>query len=154
MNGGQSINQIANSFYNAGVQFSNLTGFSKDMSNAAFVNLIYKNVLGRTDGGDTAGVNYWSGELASGNATRGSLVSTMLNSAHGFKNDATWGWVANLLDNKITVAKTIAIDWGLNYNTPEASISNGMAIAGLVTPTDTSAALKLVGISAADVLLG
>ena len=58
-----------------------------------------------------------------------------------------WGWVADLLDNKIYVANTFAIDWGLNYNTPEDSIANGMAIAAAITPTDTSAAIDLIGIA-------
>ena len=41
-------------------------------------------------------------------------------------------WVADLLDNKIAVSQQFAIDWGLNYNTPENSISNGMAIAAAI----------------------
>ena len=69
-----------------------------------------------------------------------------LDSAHTFKGDAKWGWVANLLDNKIAVARQVAVDWGLNYLTPDASVSNGMAIAKAVTPTDTSAAIALVGL--------
>jgi len=55
----------------------------------------------------------------------------MLNSAHSFKGDTTsgFGWVADLLDNKITVAHTFAIDMGLGYATANESISHGMAIA-------------------------
>ena len=55
--------------------------------------------------------------------------------------------MADLLDNKIVVADAFAVDWGLNYNTPEDSIANGMAIAAAVTPTDTSAAISLIGIN-------
>ncbi len=154
MGAGQSINQIAGSFYNAGIQYSSLTGFSAGMSNADFVNVIYKNVLGRSEGADAGSLAYWSAELASGRATHGSLVSTILSSAHTFKGDATWGWVANLLGNKLTVAKTFAIDWGLNYNTAAESIAQGMAIAAAVTPTDTTAAIALIGVSAADMQLG
>jgi len=77
------------------------------MTNQAFVNLIYKNVLGRNDGGDPAGVAYWTNQLESGNSSRSKLVSTMLNTAHGFKGDTTsgFGWVADLLDNKIDCGK-------------------------------------------------
>jgi len=142
---GQSINAIAEVFYSAGVARSDLTGFSANMSHADFVNVVYRNVLGRRDGADTEGLAYWSGELASGRATHGSLVSTMLDSAHSFKGDATWGWVADLLDNKIKVAKTFAIDWGLNYLTAEQNITEGMKIAKAVTATDTAAALALIG---------
>jgi len=152
--GGQPLNQIADAFYNAGVLYASLTGFSADMTNAAFVNVIYRNVLGRSDGGDAQGVAYWAGELASGHATRGSLVSAMLTSAHSFKGDATWGWVADLLDNKLEVANQIAIQWGLNYNTPGESISQGMAIAAAVTPDGTEVALALIGVTDANLQLG
>jgi serralysin len=111
-------------------------------------------VLGRSDGADAEGLAYWTGELASGRASNGSLVSTILNSAHTFKGDATYGWVANLLDNKLAVAKTFAIDWGLNNNTPAESISQGMAIAAAVTPTGTAAAIALIGVTASELQLG
>lgn len=150
---GQSISQIADTFYNAGVQYSSLTGFTATMSNADFVNIIYKNVLGRKDGADAGGLAYWTGKLADGSATRGALVSTILDSAHSYKGDATYGYVADLLDNKNLVAKTFAIDLGLNYNTSDASITNGMAIAAAVTPTSTAAAISLIGVNIADVQL-
>jgi hypothetical protein len=143
---GMSIPAIADAFYAAGVQYTALTGFSAAMTNADFVNTIYRNVLGRKDGADAEGLAYWTGELSAGHATRGSLVSTILDSAHSFKGDATWGWVADLLDNKITVAQKVSVDWGLNYLTPDASIANGMAIAKAVTPTNTDVAIALVGI--------
>ena len=151
---GQSIDQIAESFYNAGVQYPSLTGFSSSMSNADFVNVVYRNVLGRADGADPDGLVYWTTELASGRASHGSLVSTILDSAHTFKGDPTWGWVADLLDNKIAIAHTFAVNWGLNYNTPEDSISHGMAIAAAITPTGIDAAISLIGISDADINLG
>jgi Domain of unknown function (DUF4214)/FG-GAP-like repeat/RTX calcium-binding nonapeptide repeat (4 copies) len=151
---GQTINQIADTFYEAGVQYSSLTGFTSAMSNADFINVVYRNVLGRKDGADAEGLMYWTGKLASGSATRGSLVSSILDSAHTFKGDATYGSVADLLDNKIKVAKTFAVDWGLNYNTPSESIINGMAIAAAITPSSTAAAINLIGINSADLNLG
>lgn len=150
---GQSISQIAEAFYGAGVAYSELTGFSATMSNADFIHVIYKNVLGRADGADAGGLKYWSDSLASGAASRGTLVTAILASAHTFKGDATWGWVADLLDNKNTVAKKFSIDMGLNYLTPEASITQGMALAKAVTSSDTSAAIALMGVSETDLLL-
>lgn len=144
---GLSINGIAEAFYNAGVFYSDLTGFSSSMSNADFVNVVYRNVLGRSEGADADGLAFWSGALARGEATHGSLVSAILDSAHTFKGNATWGWVADLLDNKIEVAETVAIDWGLNYSTPELSIAMGMAIADAVTPVGIVDALALVGVN-------
>ena len=76
------------------------------MINADFVTVVYKNVLGRPDGADAEGLAYWSGKSADGIASRGALVSTILDSAHTYKGDASFGFVADLLDNKITVAKT------------------------------------------------
>ena len=143
---GQTFNQIAESFYSAGVAYANLTGFSSTMSNADFINVIYKNVLGRKEGADAGGLAFWDASLKSGQASRGSLVSDILNSAHTFKGNATWGWVANLLDNKIAVATQFSIGMGLNYNTPEESIKQGMAIAAAITPTDTQAAIALIGV--------
>jgi len=65
----------------------------------------------------------------------------MLNSAHSFKGHATFGWVADLLDNKIAVARAFAVNQGLTYSSSEDSIAKTVAIAAAVTPTDTSAAL-------------
>jgi len=109
------------------------------MSHADFVRVIYANALGRSgvSAPPEADVDYWAGHLAQGTSTRGTLISTMLISAHSFKGDATWGWVPDLLDHKIAVATYFAITQGLNYNTPEESIVKGMAIAGAVKPDGT-----------------
>jgi hypothetical protein len=153
MKSGKTTNQVAEAFYNAGVNYSSLTGFTATMTNSDFINVIYKNVLGRQDGADAGGLSFWDGALTSGQANRGTLVTNILDSAHTFKNNATWGWVADLLDNKITVAKKFSIDMGLNFNTPEESITKGMAIASAITPTDTSAAVTLIGVTEANLLL-
>lgn len=145
---GMSINQIADSFYGAAILFSTLTQYSANMSNDDFVRVIYKNVLGRS--GETAppdaDVYYWSSSLQNGSQTKGSLVSAMLTAAHTFKGDTQWGWVADLLDNKVKVANYFAVQLGLNYNTPEQSISQGMLIAAAVTPTGIDKAIELIGV--------
>ncbi len=119
------------------------------MSNDDFVRIIYKNVLGRY--GDTAppaeDVNYWSNSLQNGTTSKGSLVTAMLTAAHTFKGDAKWGWVPDLLDNKIKVANYFAVQLGLNYNSPEESITKGMAIAAEITPTSIAKAIELIGIN-------
>ncbi len=144
---GMTLKQIAESFYNAGIQYSSLTGFSASMTNADFVNVVYKNVLGRQSGADSEGLAYWTNALESGAQSKGSLVSTILSSAHTFKGDVTWGWVANLLDNKATVANKVAVEYALSFSTAEASISEGMKIAAAVTAIDTREAINLIGIS-------
>lgn len=145
-NKGQSILQIANSFYHAGTMYPDLTGFSKTMSHEDFINVVYKNTLGRQNGADQEGMTYWSGQLKSGNATYASLVSEILHSAHSFKGDSTWGWVADLLDNKVSVGSRVAVDWGISFNSAEESIRKGMEIIAAVTPTNSWEAIKLIGL--------
>lgn len=146
---GMSLDQMGEVFYSAALQYPLQTGYTEGMSNADFVKIIYKNVLGRTGitAPPDADVAYWAGQLSSGAASKGTLIKTMLTSAHSFKGDATWGWVADLLDNKITVSKIFAIDDGLSYNLAADSVSHGIAIAAAVTATDISAALQLIGTS-------
>jgi hypothetical protein len=143
---GVNINSIAEQFYNAGIQYSDVTGFSAGMSNTDFINVVYTNVLGRENGADTAGLAYWNNALETGSATNATIVAAILDSAHTYKGDAEWGWVADLLDNKIEVANIFAVDYGLSYYTPEESITSGMAIAAAVTDTDITVALELIGI--------
>lgn len=149
---GVSVSSIADHFYGAAVHYSSITGYSATMTNADFVNVIYHNVLGRPSA-DPGGLAFWTNALATGTQTRGTLVEAILDSAHTFKGDATYGYVANLLDNKYLVGKLFAVDMGLSFNTPEASIQKGMEIAQAITPTDTQAAISLIGVSAADIHL-
>lgn len=149
---GKTLKQIGDLFYQAALSFSSLTGYTETMSSESFVNIVYKNVLGRNEGADAEGLAYWSGQLQNGSDTPGSLVHAILNSAHSFKGDATWGWVADLLDNKAMVADKFAVSWGLSYLNSETSISRGMEIAKLVTPTDTQAAIALIGLNDGQIL--
>jgi Ca2+-binding RTX toxin-like protein len=146
-NGGQSINQIAESFYNSGIAFSELTGISAGMTNSSFINVIYNNVLGRSNGADPEGLSFWTTALQSGVETKATLVASIIASAHQFKGDAQWGWVADLLDNKVEVANLFSVEYALNNLTSAESISKGMAIAAAVTSTDTTAAIELIGIA-------
>jgi hypothetical protein len=146
---GRSIDLIAESFYDAAIQYSSVTGYSSSMTNSDFVKIIYKNVLGRS--GATAPsdseVGYWAGELDNGNKTRGSLIRFMLGSAHSFAGDATYGWVPQLLDNKYTVGTYFAVQQGLNFNSSEDNITKGGAIATAVTSTSTTSAMTLIGVN-------
>lgn len=145
---GVSLDQIADHFYNAAILYSDLTGYTQSMSDADFVRVIYKNVLGRFDATapPDADVNYWSNSLSSGQSSRGNLVRTMLFSAHTFADDATWGWVPQLLDNKLAVGNYFALQHGLNFKTPEESISKTMAIAQKVTSNNFTEAMSLIDV--------
>jgi hypothetical protein len=150
---GVPVTTIANSFYSAAALYPSLTGYSASMSNADFVGVIYHNVLGRASV-DPDGLAYWTTALAEGSQTRGMLVSTIIASAHTFKGNLQYGFVADLLDNKFLVGKLFSVDLGLSFNTAEASISEGMRIAAAVTSGDISAAIDLIGVQAADIHLG
>ncbi|MBC3876064.1 DUF1800 family protein [Undibacterium flavidum] len=145
---GMTLDQIGESFYAAAILYSTQTGYSATMSNADFVKIVYKNVLGRPTP-DQEGLTYWSQRLDNGTATRGTLVRTMLTSAHTFKGDATYGWVAQLLDNKNIVGKDFAVSQGISYISPLDSITKGMSIAAAVTASDTTVAKGLI-----DALIG
>nr|WP_315484724.1 DUF1800 family protein [uncultured Undibacterium sp.] len=140
---GMSLDKIGESFYSAAILYSAQTGYSANMTNADFVSIIYKNVLGRPSP-DKEGLDYWSTSLANGKETRGTLVLSILNAAHTFSGDATYGWVAQLLDNKNIVGKSFSITQGISYINPADSISKGMAIAATVTSTDVSVAQGLI----------
>ena len=142
LKGGLSLESIGESFYAAAVQFSSVTGYSATMSNADFVKIVYKNVLGR-ESPDQDGLNYWTSSLANGSATRGTLIKAMLGSAHTFKGNANYGYVADTLENKVSVGSYFAVQQGLTYRSGADSITQGMAIAKAVTPTSISAALAL-----------
>lgn len=143
---GQTIKQIADSFYDAGVQYGTVTGYSSTMTNDAFIAIVYKNVLNRPTV-DTDGLNHWLNQLATGGKSRGEMVSDLITAAHGYANDTTWSWVDKLLNNKATVADKFAVSWGMGYTTPDESITKGMEIINAVTQDDTTAAINLVGVN-------
>ncbi len=149
LQGGESLSQISEEFYAAGVQFSSVTGYTASMSNADFIQLAFANVLGRS--GSTApdanGIAYWDNEITSGNVTKGGMIQRMLHDAHLFANDPTWGWVPQLLDNKIALGNYHAVQLGIDYNSANEEIMATMALAAAVTSTDTSAAVSLIGLS-------
>lgn len=145
---GRTIEQLAENFYTSAIdpKLSAVTGYTANMSTENFVRKIYKNVLGR-DEVDQEGLNYWSGEIDSGRKSRGNLIRVIIDAAHGSKDNVDYGWVANLLDNKVIVGKYFSIQQGLNYNTPNESITKGVEIASLVKPNDTTAAKDKIGIA-------
>lgn len=140
---GVSIEAIADNFYSAAIAYSSVTGYSATMSNQDFVKIIYKNVLGR-DAVDPEGLHYWEEQLASKQSSRAKLLNIILSSAHSFKGNSMFGWVADLLDNKVIIARRCAIDLGITYNSPQESISNGMAIVDAISPTDITSSMKLI----------
>lgn len=130
---GMSLDHISLSFFNAALQFSDLTGYSANMSDLDFVKIIYKNVLGR-EVPDEEGLQYWHKQLSDHSLSRVSLIRAMLTSAHTFHADPVYGWVSNLLDDKIMVGNYYAISKGLSFIDPKEAIKQGVAIGAMITP--------------------
>ncbi|MEN9315616.1 MAG: hypothetical protein RIS35_2009, partial [Pseudomonadota bacterium] len=163
---GKTVFQIADDFYGigSGPALRDYTGYwdsvnDRELTNTEYVTIVYRNVLGRE--GKAGGIGYWSSQLESGAETRGSLVCKMLDSAHTYAGDSTWGWVADLLDDKVTMSKNVAIDWGLNYGqTAQESISKGIAIASALDlspnpdPAFADTAVKTFDFESAIALVG
>jgi hypothetical protein len=64
----------------------------------------------------------------------------MLDAAHGLKGHRDWGWVADLLDDKVLMSKRVSIDWGLNYaSSAQQAIETGVSVANAFTTEDNPA---------------
>ena len=144
---GRSLTQISKDFYAVAVQTSG-TGITTTMSNADFISLVYNNVLGRNGAnGPTSGeVAYWDGQLSSGASTKDTMIADVLKAAHSFKGDPNWGWVANLLDNKIALGEYHALTLGLDYLTPAQAIAQTTTLASQVTSAGYQTAVTTIGL--------
>ncbi len=152
MSAGQTIAQIADNFYQAGILTSEFTGYTKEMSNADFIRIIYKNVLGRTatTAPSDVEINYWANDIQSGRQTKASVIIAMLNSARTFANDPQYSWVTRLLDNKIKVGQYFALQQALSYSSLGDNITRGIGIIAAVSAEDISKAISLIGIDDPD----
>ena len=143
-----SLERIAESFYEAGKLYPQLTGYSDAMSPQEFIRVVYKNVLGRT--GATAPtdseVNYWANEISSGRFTKASVINAMLVSARTFAKDPEYAWVTTLLNNKVNLGRYLSVEQGISYLSDSDNISKSMAVIAAISKDDTSQALSLVGL--------
>ncbi len=149
---GVSMADISRTFYDVGIQYSELTGYTSSMSLESFIGVVYQNVLGRNEV-DAGGLEFWVTSITEGRQTRQDLVASILSAAHTYKLDPDWHHVPDLLDNKIVVANYFAVQNGLNYLSPEDSITQGMAMAAGITSTDTTAAIELIGVHDIEIMV-
>ena len=149
LSGGQSLSQISEQFYSAGVQFSSITGYPAGMSSADFIKLAYANTLGRSGSNapSASDVAYWDNQISTGAVSKGGLIQTMLGAAHQYAGDPTWGWVPQLLDNKLALGSYHAIQFGIDYATANEEITATAALAAAVTPSSIAAAVGLIGLA-------
>ncbi len=127
------------------------------MTDEQFVREVYKTVLGRPPGvpPTDAEVDFWVRQLQ-GDATEGTVVLQMLQDVHTFYEGITdvnhpnyaFQFVSALLNNKTAVAHFYAVEQGLSMNVEADNVGFGIALAQLITPTDISAAIALIGVDA------
>jgi Ca2+-binding RTX toxin-like protein len=154
---GMSIEAISNNFYAVGASndYAALTGFRADMGDQDFINLFYRNVLGRSEGADPGGLAYWQGKLSRGEVTRGKLAEQIISAAYEYRADPTLSGVVQLLENKVSVARKVAMEWGLNYNADGATAyAQSQQVAKAISADSTESALALIGVTSADLSLG
>ena len=149
------LKEIADQFYSAGVQFG---VYSSAMTIEEFIKTGYKNALGRDLNAESAvdrdiAVNYWSEQLNSGAVSRGQFIMQLVSDAKAFEGDATWGWVADYMANRVAVSKWFAensdylsdndaIVQGTQALTvvTEATVKAGQTVADAVSAAEAAAA--------------
>lgn len=120
---GWSILDVASSFAE---QSEYATAYPSNSGNEFFITSIYQNLLGREP--DTEGLNYWVGELNSGNIEAAHAVPAII---AGAKSNASEQGVldAQLVKNKTGVSDYFANSLGLNDLEEAKSIMSGITSA-------------------------
>ena len=65
--------------------------------------------------------------------------------ARAATHDSPFGWVPDLMGNVFNVGYTVAVGIGATFNDVAESIHRSMETADAITPTDTTAAIRLLG---------
>jgi serralysin len=151
---GVTLAAIAKQFYDAGVAFG---VYSATMTDAEFIRQVYDYVLGRPSNGPnppSAGdITFWTNYLNTAGQNEGTMVLKMLSDTHTFfENDPDFGFVARHLNNKAAVADYYAVQQGLSMNVQADNIAFGVALAALITPDSTAAAIEFIGVNSFNML--
>lgn len=145
---GLTVNQMADAFHAAAIQYSALTGRTATESKREFVLSIYTNVLGRN--GDLtpsiSELDYWV-DLYERGLARGELVQRMLSAARSFRGDPVQGKVARLLDNRVQFARLFAIEQGLGFANPLEEIAQTMRFWAAVDDSGYSFAQSMLPVA-------
>lgn len=146
---GATLDQISAHFYEAGKSFTNVTGYSEATPLADFIELVYSNVLYRR--GSTAPtdqeIEWWVDEVTSGREDIPGLIQRMISDSKVFADHPVYGAMSDYFENKVDVGYLHAVTYGIDYNSVDDIVNKANAIAEAVTPTNTSAAIRLMGMS-------
>ena len=119
------LEEISQSFFD---QDETKTKYPDTLSNPDFVNTIYKNAFNRQ--GDPDGITYWTGELDSGQITKGNMILAVVNGA----KDTELGQDKSTIDNKTEVGLHFAAS-GSNDTDAAIKVMDG------ITDDDTTVEL-------------
>jgi hypothetical protein len=147
---GMSLDEVSRYFYEAGKSFSQVTGYDAETPLADFIAIIYENVLFRK--GTTAPteqeIGWWVDEVSSGREDIPGLIQRMISDSKAFAGHPVYGAMSDYFENKIEVGRLHAITYGIDYNSIDDIVVKANAISEAVTPTNTSIAIRLMGIAA------
>lgn len=115
---GRTIASISHSFATSS-EFTNRYG---SLSNSAFVDRVYRNVLGRP--ADSGGLAYWTGRLAAG-VPRGQVMASFSQSSEYIAQTRNGSYVVSLFESMLLKAPPADV-----YTLFEAALSNGSTTLG------------------------
>lgn len=157
----QAYVNISNSFWEpASVEFASITGYSKTMTNQAFVEKVYANVLGRPDApqNDSAGIAGWVNALDTGAiASRGDFIISLIDGAYNyisaFPTDPISIYVDALLHNRIEVGRFFGQGQYSGHLEGANAVNYGVAVLKGVDATHASVETVKAHIVAGDIQL-
>lgn len=157
----QAYISIANSFWEpASGEYASITGYSKTMSNQAFVEKVYANVLGRPDApqNDAAGIAGWVNALDQGTiASRGDFIISLIDGAYSYidayPTDPISIYVDALLENRIEVGRFFGQSQYSGALEGSNAVNIGVAILKGVDATKASVDFVKAHIVAGDIQL-
>ena len=115
---GRTIASISHSFATSS-EFTNRYG---NLSNSAFVDRVYQNVLGRP--ADSGGLSYWTGRLAAG-VPRGQVMASFSQSSEYIAQTRNGSYVVSLYESMLQQAPPSDV-----YTLFEAALANGATTLG------------------------
>ncbi|EIJ34262.1 hypothetical protein [Thiothrix nivea] len=145
-NKGVSLIEISNAFFNAAVSFPEMSGYSAEMTDSAFIRQLYDGLMGRGPGSgaepDDMEVNYWTFRLKSEfRGDKGALVIQMIDEIRSFDASSSPAIQAiqDRFNNKMSTALQLVEKYQFGADlSPTENITLGKQILAVVTSDPAS----------------
>lgn len=140
LDAGKTVAQVAQDMYNVPAARAYYPAFA---TNEEIVATFYQNVLGRAVGNDTEGQAFWVAKMNAAGATKGTVISEMLNVVANYTGTDAAGVASKaLFNNKTAVAQY--------YGEQNGSIAGATnALSGVTSDVATVATAKAAALSVA-----